>query len=587
MHRFRVWAPNAVRVRVQAEGTNYPLERRDSGWWQADVERAGPGTDYAYFLNDEDLALPDPRSFWQPHGIHGPSRVLNPAAFTWTDGAWQAPPLRSGVIYELHVGTFTSEGTLDAAQGKLDALRDLGITHVELMPVNSFPGWQGWGYDGVDLFAPHEPYGYPNSGPAALQRFVDACHAKGLAVLLDVVYNHLGPSGNYLGKFGPYFTHAHHTPWGDAVNLEDAGSHEVRRFFCDNALMWLRDYHCDGLRLDAVHAYLDRSAINFMEQIAAEVHALEAQTGKHYVVIAESDLNDPRLVTAREAGGYEMDAQWSDDFHHALVTVLSGDRGGYYADFGTLTDLAKSLQDVFVYDGRFSPYRDRVHGKPVRGLPGWRFLGYSQNHDQVGNRARGERLAHLVSLGRAKIAAALELTAPFVPMIFQGEEWAASAPFQYFTNHDEELGRLVSEGRGKEFAAFGWDPAEVPDPQAQETFERSKLNWEERSQAPHAEMLDWYRKLIALRKATPELTDGDLENVHVRCSEAGHWLVMERGRCTVAFSLAEKPVEVAVRPGSRLALASSGEVKLEDGNVTLAADSVAVLMHGADDGVVQ
>ncbi|MGA7885472.1 MAG: malto-oligosyltrehalose trehalohydrolase [Acidobacteriaceae bacterium] len=573
MHRFRVWAPKAKRVRVEAAGQRHAMAASGGGWWEAEVAEAGPGTDYAYFLNDEELALPDPRSMWQPEGVHGRSRVLDAGGFAWNDAGWQAPPLPSGILYELHLGTFTPEGTFDAAREKLDALKTLGVTHVELMPVASFPGRQGWGYDGVDLFAVHEPYG----GPEGLARFVDACHAKGLAVLLDVVYNHLGPAGNYLGKFGPYFTHSHHTPWGDAVNLEDAGSHEVRRFFCDNAKMWLRDYHIDGLRLDAVHAYMDRSAIHFMEQMAAEVHALEAETGRHYVVIAESDLNDPRLVTAPEAGGYGMDAQWSDDFHHALFTVLTGERGGYYRDFGKLGDLAKALREVFVYDGRYSPYRYRVHGRPVRGLPGWRFLGYSQNHDQVGNRAKGERLEHLAGLGRAKIAAALELTAPFVPMIFQGEEWAATAPFQYFTDHDEELGRLVSEGRKQEFAAFGWDPAEVPDPQARETWERSKLNWAEREQAKHAEMLAWYRKLIALRKGTPALMDGDLNEVRVCCSEAERWLLMERGAVTVAFSLAEKPVELEVRAGSALTLASAEGVRLREGKLTLPPDAVAVV----------
>ena len=573
MHRFRLWAPNAGKVSLQVAGQKFPLSKHDGGWWEADVDPARPGMDYAYLLDDEDLALPDPRSPWQPSGVHGPSRLLDHAAFPWTDVAWEAPPLSAAIIYELHIGAFTPEGTLDAAQTKLDYLRELGITHVELMPVNAFPGIQGWGYDGVDLFAPHEPYGSPD----ALKRFVDACHARSLAVLLDVVYNHLGPDGNYLAKFGPYFTAAHHTPWGDAVNLEDAGSHEVRRFFCDNALMWLRDYHFDGLRLDAVHAWTDRSAINFMEQLATEARALQAQTGHSYVVIAESDLNDPRLVTATEAGGYSLDAQWSDDFHHALFTVLTGDRGGYYADFGALADLAKSLREVFVYDGRYSPYRDRIHGRPVRNLPASSFLGYSQNHDQVGNRAKGDRLSSIVTIGRAKIAAALVLTAPFVPMLFQGEEWAASTPFQFFTNHNPELGKLVSAGRRKEFAAFGWNPADIPDPQSPATFQRSKLNWDERRQPPHAEMLDWYRRLIAFRLSTPDLTDPDLAHVRVRCSEDEQWLVMERGSVTVAFSLALQPIHLEVRPGSTIALASTPDIQLNNNALTLPPDAVAVL----------
>ena len=573
MHRFRLWAPNAGKVSLQVAGQKFPLSKHDGGWWEADVDPARPGMDYAYFLDDDNRALPDPRSPWQPSGVHGPSRLLDHAAFPWTDAAWEAPPLSAAIIYELHIGAFTPEGTLDAAQTKLDYLRELGITHVELMPVNAFPGIQGWGYDGVDLFAPHEPYGSPD----ALKRFVDACHARSLAVLLDVVYNHLGPDGNYLAKFGPYFTAAHHTPWGDAVNLEDAGSHEVRRFFCDNALMWLRDYHFDGLRLDAVHAWTDRSAINFMEQLATEARALQAQTGHSYVVIAESDLNDPRLVTATEAGGYSLDAQWSDDFHHALFTVLTGDRGGYYADFGALADLAKSLREVFVYDGRYSPYRDRIHGRPVRNLPASSFLGYSQNHDQVGNRAKGDRLSSIVTIGRAKIAAALVLTAPFVPMLFQGEEWAASTPFQFFTNHNPELGKLVSAGRRKEFAAFGWNPADIPDPQSPATFQRSKLNWDERRQPPHAAMLDWYRQLIALRRSTPDLTDPDLSHVHVRFSESEQWLAMERGSVTVVFSLASNPVQIEVRPGSFIALSSSPDVHRTANKVSLPPDTVVIL----------
>jgi maltooligosyltrehalose trehalohydrolase len=573
MHRFRVWAPKAERVRVEVDGKRHPMERADGGWWTAEVDAAGVGSEYAYYIDKEDLALPDPRSMRQPHGVHGASQLVDLAAFAWSDAGWQAPPLKSGVVYELHVGTFTPEGTLDAAREKLDWLRGLGVTHVQLMPVAAFPGRQGWGYDGVDLFAVHEPYG----GPEALQRFVDACHAQCMAVLMDVVYNHLGPAGNYLGKFAPYFTSEHRTPWGDAVNLEGAGSHEVRRFFCDNARMWLRDYHCDGLRLDAVHAYTDRLAIHFMEQIGAEVRALEAETGRHYVVIAESDLNDPRVVTPVQAGGYGLDAQWSDDFHHALFAALTGENGGYYADFGSLADLGKSLREVFVYDGRYSRYRDRVHGRAVRGLEGWRFLGYSQTHDQVGNRVKGERLPQLVSVGRAKIAAAMTMTAPFVPMLFQGEEWAVSTPFQYFTDHEAELGKLVSEGRSREFAAFGWGAEEVPDPQAAETYERSKLRWEERSEGAHAEMTAWYRALLSLRKEMPELTDGDLSAVRVRWSERELWFALERGRVTVAFSLAPRPVLVNVPAGAKLRL-GSGCTAEDAGTVTLEPDGVAVMV---------
>jgi maltooligosyltrehalose trehalohydrolase len=495
------------------------------------------------------------------------------SAFLWTDEHWQQQPLSSAIIYELHIGTFTPEGTFDAAQSRLAYLRDLGITHVELMPVAAFPGERGWGYDGVALYAPQEAYG----GPDALKRFVDACHEHGLAVLLDVVYNHLGPSGNYLAKFGPYFTHLHNTPWGDAVNLEDAGSHEVRRFFCDNALMWLRNYHIDGLRLDAVHAYNDRSAINFMEQLSSEVRTLEAETGKYYVVIAESDLNDPRLVRAHEAEGYGMDAQWSDDFHHALFVLLTGDCSGYYADFGTMADLAKALKSVFVYDGIYSAYRDRVHGRSVEGLSAWRFLGYAQNHDQVGNRAKGDRLCQITNTGHAKIAAALVLTAPFVPMLFQGEEWAASSPFQYFTDHDAELGSLVSEGRRNEFAAFGWKPEDVPDPQAEKTFLRSKLHWEEQAEQPHTEMLDWYRKLIALRKSEPDLTEGSLEHIKIEFSEEEKWIVIRRGTIEVIVNLGKNLLTRQMPETTRVLLSSDVPTRPEKRTVRVRTGCVAIL----------
>ena len=364
MHLFRTWAPLAQRVDVKIDEHTWPLAQVEGGWWELSVEAAKSGTDYGFVLNGDGMVLPDPRSLWQPYGVHGLSRVLDQAAFAWTDEGWRAPALRDAVVYELHIGTFTAQGTFAAAEERLEYLKTLGVTHVELMPVASFPGARGWGYDGVDLFAPQETYG----GPDALKHLVDAAHAHGLAILLDVVYNHLGPSGNYLARFGPYFTASHHTPWGDAVNFEDAGSDEVRRFFIDNAKMWLRDYHFDGLRLDAVHAYVDRSAVHFMEQLGMEVGVLERETDRSYVVIAESDLNDPRVVTERERGGDGLDAQWSDDFHHALVTLLTDDCGGYYADFGLMADLAKALRDVFVYDGRYSAYRGRVHGRPSGGI---------------------------------------------------------------------------------------------------------------------------------------------------------------------------------------------------------------------------
>jgi maltooligosyltrehalose trehalohydrolase len=570
MHLFRVWAPLAERVGVKTGGRLWPLTPGDGGWWELDVAEAGPGTDYGYVLNGDGMALPDPRSLWQPHGVHGMSRVLDQGAFAWTDAGWRAPELKDAVIYELHVGTFTEAGTFASAVKRLEYLKTLGVTHVELMPVAAFPGERGWGYDGVDMFAPQESYG----GPEGLKHFVDAAHGHGLAVLLDVVYNHLGPAGNYLSRFGPYFTASHHTPWGDAVNFEEAGSDEVRRYFIDNAKMWLRDYHFDGLRLDAVHAYLDRSAVHFMEQMTAEVSELERETGRSYVLIAESDLNDPRVVTERERGGYGMDAQWSDDFHHALVALLTGDRGGYYADFGRMEDLAKAMRGAFVYDGRYSEYRGRVHGRPVTGLPLSRFLGFAQNHDQVGNRAKGDRLNALTTPGRVKIAAALVLTSPFVPMIFQGEEWAASSPFLYFTDHEEDLGRLVSEGRKKEFAAFGWRPEEIPDPQSESTFLRSRLNWAEISEPDHAGVLGWYRELIALRQAEPDFVSGD---VVVEFDEQAGWLVMRRGRFVVALNVGREPVTLEAPKGAAMVLRSCEELALEEGGLRLIPDSLAVL----------
>lgn len=577
MHRFSVWAPFAHTVAVRMGDTSYPMHCAESGWWRGEVEPAGPGTDYFYVVN-EGKPVPDPRSAWQPLGVHGPSRVVDQSAFRWSDRLWQPQPLASGMLYELHIGTFTPIGTFKGAIERLDYLVDLGITHVNLMPVNEFSGDWGWGYDGVGLYSPHHAYGTPGD----LKRFVDTCHAKGLAVLLDVVYNHFGPIGNYLHQFGPYFTEAYRTPWGPAVNFDHAGSREVRRFFLDNALMWLRDYHFDGLRLDAIHAIVDRSAIPFIESLSVEVDGLASELAKHFFLIAESDLNDPRVVTAREAGGLGMDAQWSDDFHHALHSVLTGERKGYYEDFGSLSQLAKALRHVFVYDGIYSKHRNRLHGRPVPGISGHRFLGYSQTHDQVGNRARGERLAHLVSSGHRKIAAALVLTSPFVPMLFQGEEFGASSPFQYFTHHDDpEIGRLVSEGRRREFAAFGWDPAEIPDPQDPATFEASKLRWQELAEEPHAALLDWYKRLIALRRSIPALTDGRLDRVETAFNEPAKWLVLKRSNIQVAcnFAADHQPVPITGNPSE--VICSEAGWKLGAGSIELPGDSVAICIGSA------
>src|SRR6266702_1329488 len=532
MHEFAVWAPRAENVAVKVGDGLYPMEGPDDkGWWTASVDAAGYGMDYAFVLNDDPTPYPDPRGMQQPEGVHGPSRLYDQQAFAWSDAQWQGPPLAGAVIYEMHVGTFTPEGTFDGAIERLDYLVDLGVTHIEVMPVAAFPGAHGWGYDGVGLFAVREAYG----GPDGLKRFVNAGHAHGLGVLMDVVYNHFGPVGNYTNKFGPYLTDRHHTPWGDAVNFEDRGSDEVRRFFCDNALMWMRDYHVDGLRLDAVHEFMDRSAIHFMEQLSAEVDVMSSTLGRRFVLIAESDLNDPRVVRPREAGGYGMDAQWNDDFHHALFTILHTDEAGkgYYDDFGSFEKLAKSLTKTFVYDGIYSKYRQRVHGRPVDGLSTHHFIGFIQNHDQVGNRATGDRLEHIIGVERAKVALGIALTGPFIPLLFQGEEYAASTPFQYFADHDDpEMARAVSEGRKQEFAAFGWNEDEIPDPESMETFERSKLKWDEIHRGRHAEMLDWVRRLIHLRRSSPSLNDGDSGHVKVEFDQGKRWLTMERGLVT-------------------------------------------------------
>jgi maltooligosyltrehalose trehalohydrolase len=566
----RVWAPDAHEVVLIVDSVKHPMTRGHDGWWAA-VSALRHRATYGYLVDGQG-PFPDPRSPFQPDGVHGLSQHVDHRRFAWTDGRWQAPPLGAAVIYELHIGTFSEAGTFAGAITRLPQLVELGVTHVEVMPVAEFSGNRGWGYDGVHLFAPHHAYGSPDD----LKTFVNACHAHGLAVLLDVVYNHLGPVGNYLARFGPYFTHRYTTPWGDAVNLDGPGSDEVRRFLCDNAIMWLRDYHFDGLRIDAVHALIDTGGVHFLEQLSCEVNVLEAMLGRHFVLIAESDLNDPKIIRSREAGGCGMHAQWSDDFHHALHAVITGERTGYYEDFGTLASLSRAFRNAFVYAGDWSPHRQRAHGRNPHGLPGWRFVVAAQNHDQVGNRAQGDRLVHLTSVGRAKVAAALVLCAPFVPLLFQGEEWGASTPFQYFTAHDEaDIGRAISEGRRKEFAAFGWKPDEIPDPQSIDTFRRSRLKWHERDTPPHAELLAWYRALIAFRRDQPSLRDGDYRSVEFHIIDEDVFVV-RRGAIEVACNLSDQPASVPAA-ARQLSLASTPAIRLADGRVVLPPDAVAVL----------
>ncbi len=522
--RFRVWAPgHAVEVRVLTSPERLvPLEAREAGYHEGVLDGVPPGTLYLYRL-DGQAERPDPASRAQPRGVHGPSQVAG-GEFSWTDEGWAGLPLSEYIIYELHVGTFTPEGTFDGVARRLDDLARLGVTAVELMPVAQFPGDRNWGYDGVYPFAVHPAYG----GPDGLRRLVDACHRRGMAVVLDVVYNHLGPEGNYLGAFGPYFTDRYRTPWGAALNVDGPHSDEVRRFFVENALMWVGEFHVDALRLDAVHAIVDQSARPFLQELAEAVHAQARRLGRRVHVIAESNLNDPRLVRPPERGGYGLDAQWSDDFHHALHALLTGERAGYYQDFGRLGDLEKALAEGFVLSGGYSAFRRRRHGAPSGDLPAVRFVVCAQNHDQVGNRALGERLSRLVSLEALKLAAGAVLLSPFVPLLFMGEEYGETAPFLYFTSHtDPQLAEAVRRGRREEFAAFAWGE-EVPDPQDEATFRRSRLDHALAAGGTHRALLAFYTELIRLRKAIPALASLSKQTMEARAFEAERALLLRR-----------------------------------------------------------
>ncbi len=556
---FQVWAPRASTVALVADGDDMPMTALADGWWTAAVERPQR---YGYRLNGAEKPLPDPRSRRQPDGVHELSATFDDREHQWQDDAWTGRPLAGGLVYELHVGTFTAQGTFDAAIEKLDHLVSLGVGFVELLPVNGFNGAHNWGYDGVLWYAVHEPYG----GPAGYQRFVDACHARGLAVIQDVVYNHLGASGNYLPQYGPYLHDRHANTWGSSVNLDGPDSDVVRRFIIDNALMWLRDYHVDGLRLDAVHALVDNRAMHLLAEMTAEVEVLSAHLGKPLSLIAESDLNDPRLITSREAGGYGLSAQWSDDFHHVLHVALTGETSGYYADFGSIGAIAKVLTAAFFHDGTYSSFRHRNHGRPVDTVntPGSRFVVFAQDHDQVGNRAIGDRLSAQLDQARLAIAAVLVYTSPFTPMLFMGEEWAASTPWQFFTSHPEpDLGKATAEGRIAEFARMGWDRSVVPDPQQESTFQNSKLNWSELESGRHAAMLDLYRRLAALRRDRTELTDPRLPLVHTHHDDQERWLVVERGPLRVLFNFAEQArvLPLPGGPGEVLLATAPGAVQ--------------------------
>jgi maltooligosyltrehalose trehalohydrolase len=565
---IRVWAPNVSAVRVRAAGADTPLRPEPDGWWSG--PDLPPGTDYAFLLGDSDEPLPDPASRRQPDGVHGPSRVYDQDAFRWHDQDWHGRDLTAAIVYELHIGTFTAGATLDAAIERLDHLVQLGVTHVELLPVNDFNGVWNWGYDGVLWYAVHEAYG----GPDGLKRFVDAAHAKGLAVVLDVVYNHLGPSGNYLPRFGPYLSQERNT-WGEYVNVENP---HVRRYIIDNALMWLRDFHLDGLRLDAVHALRDESPTHILAELSAATDELASTLGRPLTLIAESDLNDPIVITPRELGGYGIAAQWDDDVHHALHALLTGERQGYYCDFGSLAVLAKTFTRAFLHDGTYSTFRKQVWGKPIDPdrQRGWQFVACLQNHDQVGNRAVGDRLPELTTPGLLRVGAVLLLTAPFTPMLWMGEEWAASTRWPFFTSHPEpELAAATGQGRLAEFAEHGWDTSQMIDPQDPKAYESAILDWSEPVLPTHADVLDLYRRLLALRAAEPDLRDGRLTEIRVEFDEDARWVVVHRGRFRVAANLGTDGQQLAV-PGSEVVLAT-GPATLHDGALRLAGQSAAVV----------
>ena len=500
--RFTVWAPRAREVEVHLHGEPprfVALEPCPHGYYRVSIDGVQPGDRYTYRLDGVD-EWPDPASRSQPDGVHSASAIVDPT-FDWADGGWEGIPREALVIYELHVGTFSAAGSFDGVVPMLPSLRDLGVTAIELMPVAQFPGDRNWGYDGVDLYAPQTSYG----GPDGLRRLVDACHAQGLAVLLDVVYNHLGPEGNYLAKYGYYFTDRYHTPWGDAVNVDGPWSDDVRRFFIENALHWVRDFHIDGFRLDATDRIIDESAIHFLRSLSDAIHEEATRQDRHIWTIAESDANDVRYIVPAARNGYGLDAQWGDDLHHALHALLTGERDGYYSQFGSIAELAKAVRQVFVFDGVYSEYRQRTYGSSPDQGDASQFVVCSQNHDQVGNRAAGERLSHIVGHDAARLAAAIYLLSPYIPLMFMGEEYAEDAPFQYFTSHtDPALAEAVSRGRRAEFSRFGWQP-EVPDPQDPATFERSKLDHSLSERGEHAAMLDLYRDLLRLRRERPAL----------------------------------------------------------------------------------
>ncbi len=545
--RFLVWAPLAEHLEVRLVSPRealFPLQKDKRGYFSGVVADVEPGCLYFYRLNGKQ-DLPDPASRCQPQGVHGPSQVIDPS-FPWEDGHWCGLPLRDYVIYELHVGTFTREGTFDAAIPHLDELKELGISALELMPVAQFPGERNWGYDGVYPYAVQNTYG----GSQGLKGLVNACHQRGLAVVLDVVYNHLGPEGNYLAAYGPYFTQCYRTPWGPALNFDGPDSDEVRRFFIENALFWGSEYHIDALRLDALHAIVDLSPRPFLAELAETVHRAREHWNRKFYLMAESDLNDVRLVRSPELGGYGLDAHWNDDFHHALHTLLTDEQTGYYQDFGRLDQLARAWREGFIYSGQYSPYRRRRHGSSSRDIPAERLVVFAQNHDQVGNRLGGERLSQLVSFEALKLSAGVVLLSPFLPLLFMGEEYGEVAPFLYFISHsDPALLEAVCHGRKEEFAAFAW-LSEPPDPQHEQTFLSAKLNHHLRREGKHKVLREFYRELLKLRRELDILTDLGRWHREVKGYEEEKLLrvrmTAKGGEAVILFNFGKEPLDLSL-----------------------------------------
>jgi maltooligosyltrehalose trehalohydrolase len=558
---FRVWAPGHERVELHIVAPSerlLPLAKTADGYFEAVVDGCPEGTRYFYRLKGQ-TDRPDPASRFQPEGVHGPSAVAG-RGFNWTDKGWRGIPLEDFVVYELHVGTFTAEGTFDAVIGRLDELKDLGITAIELLPIGQFPGSRNWGYDGTYVSAVQNSYG----GPAGLKRLVDACHARGLAILLDVVYNHLGPEGNYLGEFGPYFTDRYKTPWGLALNFDGAHSDHVRWYFIHSALQFVDEFHFDGLRVDAVHAIVDHSAQPFLQDLCEAVRRRGAELGRRIYTIAESDLNDPRVITPREEFGLGFDSQWSDDYHHSLHTLLTGEQDGYYEGFGKVSDLARTMTTGYLYVGQHSSYRGRRYGLAPKTKDGAKFVVCAQNHDQIGNRMMGDRLAAIVSPEQLRLAAAAVVLSPFIPMLFMGEEYGEKAPFQYFTSHsDKDLIEAVRKGRAEEFDDFAWQ-GEPPDPHDEETFRRSRLNWDLRRDGEHAAIRKLYATLLRLRRERPSLRNLDLGAVETLSDEERRVLLVSRraggDHVLIAYNFSgkEQTVEVPFSKGPVKPLIDTG-----------------------------